>query len=463
MRGVKFISKQNQEYFFDNDTGQILFGERNEGLENLKEKFNLSKKNNIRFLEESDLRDYLYKDGNGFKQLILEISSACNLRCTYCIYSEHYPFTRNHGTGKMPWKIAKRTIDYYFENFEIMYHRNPIRKAVISYYGGEPLTNFKILKQTVEYIEQQYSQYEVLFNITTNGLLLTPSIQKFLYEHHFSVLVSLDGYEENHDRNRLDIHGKPTFHKVFAHIQEFRANFPKASVSIAMCFDYKTDFRTLAKFVDENQLSVIHTGQVQAQNSTYYSAFTPEETAHFFDNYQIMKEEFLASAATGTIERSQFLYRFFGSIYASLAFHPMIRENSHFIRPYTGTCVPGEKLYVTIDGNFKICEKINSSFNIGNVEKGLDLKASTKILNDYNQSICTKCQECSISKLCTLCFKNFESENGFEWNQQVCTNQQNSIQALLSEFVSMLEENPKLFDEVTMDYFELLNESGECL
>lgn len=35
----------------------------------------------------------------------------------------------------------------------------------------------------------------------------------------------------------------------------------------------------------------------------------------------------------------------------------MIREASPLIRPYTGTCVPGEKIYVTTEGKFQICEK----------------------------------------------------------------------------------------------------------
>ncbi|MHA6532346.1 radical SAM protein [Paenibacillus sp. BAC0078] len=463
MKGIHFESRRKNRYFYDNETGQIVSEEDDPGLEVLKNKFNLQSKQKIESVDASNLNQYLYIDGNGFKQLILEISSACNLRCKYCIYSEHYPYTREHGTSRMTWEVAKSSVDFYYDNFKKIFERNPMRKSIVSFYGGEPLTNIPLLKQVVNYINKEYGEYEVLYNITTNGLLLTSEIQEFLYENHFSVLVSLDGYPENHDRNRVDVNGRETAHIVLKHINQFKEKYPDASLSIATCFDFKTDFEKLANFFDDNLLSVIHTGQVQTQNSTYYSQFDDRDEAVFFEKYNKLKENFFEKAISNDIDKNKFLYRFFGSIYATLAFHPMIREASPVIRPYTGTCVPGEKLYVTTEGKFQICEKINSAYEIGDIQEGLDLDRITKVLNDYNQNICVHCEECPISRLCNLCFKNFETENGFESNSGICLQQRKTIENLLGEFVSMLEENPKLFDEVTSDYFKSMSEVGECI
>ncbi|MEK4848479.1 radical SAM protein [Paenibacillus sp. FSL H7-0756] len=463
MKGIHFESRRKNKYYYDDETGQIVSADDDPGLLVLKDKFNLPSQQKIEKIESSQLNQYLYVEANGFKQLILEISSACNLRCKYCIYSEHYPYTREHGTSRMTWDVAKASVDFYYYNFKKIYERNPMRKAIISFYGGEPLTNIPLLKQVVNYINQEYGEYEVLYNITTNGLLLTPEIQKFLFENHFSVLVSLDGYPENHNRNRVDVKGRDTADIVLKHIDQFRGTYPDASLSIATCFDYKTDFEEMADFFDSNQLSVIHTGQVQTQNSTYYSQFNESDEIVFFEKYNKLKEEFFKKSVSNDIDKSKFLYRFFGSIYATLAFHPMIREASPLIRPYTGTCVPGEKIYVTTEGKFQICEKINSAYEIGNVHDGLDLERITKVLNDYNQNICVQCQECPISRLCNLCFKNFETENGFESNSDICLQQRKTMENLLGEFVSMLEDNPRLYDEVTSDYFKTMSEVGECI
>lgn len=33
---------------------------------------------------------------NGFTELILKTTDECNLRCKYCVYSDHYPYTSNN-------------------------------------------------------------------------------------------------------------------------------------------------------------------------------------------------------------------------------------------------------------------------------------------------------------------------------------------------------------------------------
>lgn len=85
---------------------------------------------------------------------MLEVSSACNFRCKYCTYSEYYESTRCHGTENMSFSVAKKAIYYYFKNFEIIHKRNALRKPIINFYGGEPLLNYKLIKECVEYVKK---------------------------------------------------------------------------------------------------------------------------------------------------------------------------------------------------------------------------------------------------------------------------------------------------------------------
>lgn len=123
---------------------------------------------------------------NGFSQLTLKVTEQCNMRCKYCIYSEHYPDTKFYSEVYMKWETAKKAVDDFLSHFHRTWERNKTRKPVIAFYGGEPLLGFDVIKKTVEYVKSEYSQYCFNYSITTNGLLLkNKDIANFLKENGF--------------------------------------------------------------------------------------------------------------------------------------------------------------------------------------------------------------------------------------------------------------------------------------
>ena len=76
---------------------------------------------------------------------------------------------------------------------------------------------FDLIKEVVEYVEQK--DLNSRFYITTNGLLLNEEVADFISRHKFTVTFSLDGFKENHDRNRVTTGGKPTFDIVVSKIK----------------------------------------------------------------------------------------------------------------------------------------------------------------------------------------------------------------------------------------------------
>lgn len=453
-------SKKNNKYYYDNRIGQIFYIPQGKTYEDIKDKYGVINEQIIKHtvVTTQDLEDHLYGEGNGFKQLILELTSSCNLRCKYCIYSEFYPTTRSHGNTFMSFETAKKAIDYYFINFEKVYKRNPLKKPILSLYGGEPLLHLDLLKKIVMYIKKNYSQYEVAYNITTNGLLFNKEAQDFLTQHEFAILISLDGYQENHDRNRVDIKGRGTFDRVMDNINHYRTNYPntKSTLMISTCFDYKTDLTKVSDFFDANELAVCNMAQVQASNSTYYEQFSDADALIMQNSYNLIKDKFFQGIEEGNLDKNSFVFRYFNSVFGDLAYHPMALENQPKIKPYTGTCIPGEKIYVTVDGEYKICEKINSVHKIGDVNTGLNLNQICKILNDYNQSLFKKCSKCSISRICKLCFKDFENNNS-----HVCKEYKKTIKGIMEDYVNLLELDPTLFEEITTNYYNIISEAGE--
>ncbi|MGC2370045.1 MAG: hypothetical protein WA474_13345, partial [Candidatus Sulfotelmatobacter sp.] len=68
----------------------------------------------------------------------------------------------------------------------------------ITFFGGETLMNFPLLKRVVEYSRARAEELQVKldFSLTTNATLLTPAIIEYLAENAIGVTVSMDGPKE---------------------------------------------------------------------------------------------------------------------------------------------------------------------------------------------------------------------------------------------------------------------------
>jgi uncharacterized protein len=65
------------------------------------------------------------------KQLTLQVTQQCNLRCSYCTYSGIYDNNRTHSNQRMAIKTAKQAIDFFLER------NSELSDVIIGFYGGE--------------------------------------------------------------------------------------------------------------------------------------------------------------------------------------------------------------------------------------------------------------------------------------------------------------------------------------
>lgn len=126
---------------------------------------------------------------NRMNQLVLQVTQKCNLRCSYCVYSGDYK-NRNHSQKEMSWETAKEAVDYLYG------HSMSSEDIYISFYGGEPLLMFRLIKEVVEYVKREYCQRTVHFNLTTNGTLFTPEIVQYFIKKNVSFNTVLDPQNE---------------------------------------------------------------------------------------------------------------------------------------------------------------------------------------------------------------------------------------------------------------------------
>lgn len=132
--------------------------------------------------------------------LTLNLTQECNLRCKYC-------YVEKPGLSSfMSERVAKKAVDFLltFKDMDAF---------GISFYGGEPLLNFPVLKSTIEYACKEAEKRglpEVKYHITTNGTLLTDEVIAFLTDYHVNVMVSIDGPPSIHDAVRVTPTGEGT-------------------------------------------------------------------------------------------------------------------------------------------------------------------------------------------------------------------------------------------------------------
>jgi uncharacterized protein len=95
----------------------------------------------------------------------------------------------------------------------------------ITFFGGETLMNFPLLKKVVDYAREQASAAKVSvdFSLTTNATLLRPDIVDYLSENHVGVTVSIDGPPELNDQLRVFANGRGSYDIIAPKVKELLA------------------------------------------------------------------------------------------------------------------------------------------------------------------------------------------------------------------------------------------------
>lgn len=347
-----------EEYTYNDETGLIFIKE-----------FNL---NNSYMMELDKFVNNLVIESNNLikdniidivpNQLILKVTEACNMRCKYCIYSEYYSETKSYSNLSMTFEVANAGIDIYMNKIIENYESTAIRiEPIISFYGGEPLLEFKLIKSIVDYVHKRYSDFIFKFAITTNGLLLNEQISYFFISNKFIVTISLDGDIKNNDRNRVDTKGQGTYDRIVNNIKLYFLNYTR--VNISSCYDYKTNFNEFSDYIEKN--NVVNGGWmpilqrlslIDDIDTDYYTQFSEVEIENYLDTMKKMRLIYKDNAINS--KKQSILTEVIIGNELMLLYDRMKLLNSHNYYSTTCTnCVPGQKLFLTANGNFYICEK----------------------------------------------------------------------------------------------------------
>lgn len=401
--------------------------------------------------------------------LILGITEACNMRCSYCVYGGTYKNERIHGTKNLDYEIAKKSIDYYLDITSDKKRKIPIETGhrVIGFYGGEPLLAIDLIKKCVDYVrkDKRISKDVLRFQMTTNGTLLSKENLEFLEKNDFTIVISLDGPEEEHDRKRKDINGNGTHRKIIENVKTLKDNYPilAKNVMFKPTFDYNTDLVSVDRYFvsKEGPGNIFFPALVSSKENNYLELFSDDEIKAYYDGFSKLEKEFYQIQPQQYeqdvyFQKNRIKRLLFGNVLSDLTDRKNISHDKML-----ACCLPGIKLFVDVDGNYHICERCNNTLSIGNYQTGLELDKINNLRNKFFNQIFMKneCWKCENRNMCKVCFAT-EMGTGEFINETLCDDERRKLVNLFIKMYSFLEKHPyfnkmiKTYENGTLSFLE---------
>lgn len=148
--------------------------------------------------------------------LVLNVTSKCNLACTYCYeYGEDRVVEPSKKPRFMTEETARQSVDFMFAE------AGEQKTVHLTFFGGETLLNYKVLRSALAYARARAAALgkEVDVSLTTNATLLRDEIIDWIVDNDVGVTVSIDGDREQQNRHRVFHNGKGSYDVIRPHIE----------------------------------------------------------------------------------------------------------------------------------------------------------------------------------------------------------------------------------------------------
>lgn len=153
--------------------------------------------------------------------LTLHLTTACNMRCTYCYAPPHDGKPMSAAVAEAALELGARL------NHE---------SCGVVFFGGEPLLCKDRIAETVAYARdmERRGAGRFHFKITTNGLLLDDAWLDFAVRNDILIALSCDGVQAAHDCHRRLPNGAGSFERVLPRLRRLLEVRPYSSILLAV-------------------------------------------------------------------------------------------------------------------------------------------------------------------------------------------------------------------------------------
>lgn len=310
------------------------------------------------------------------KALCLHIAHDCNLACRYCFAEEG----EYHGRrALMSFEVGKKALDFLIAN------SGGRRNLEVDFFGGEPLMNWEVVKQLVNYGREQEKLYDkhFRFTLTTNGVLLNDEVMEFCNREMANVVLSLDGRKEVNDQMRPFRNGKGSYDLIVPKFQKFAESRGQTDYYVRGTFTHHNlDFAQDAIHFADLGFRQMSIEPVVASPEEEY-AIRQEDLPVILEQYDQLAAEYIKRKKEG---RGFNFFHFMLDLKAG----PCVAKR------LSGCGSGTEYLAVTPWGDFYPCHQFvgQEEFLLGNVDVGIvntPVRDEFKLCNVYAKEACRDC------------------------------------------------------------------------
>ncbi len=320
------------------------------------------------------------------KALCLHIAHTCNLNCEYCFASEGKYKKNSDENLLMTFEMGKKALDFLVANSAGRHNLE------VDFFGGEPLVNFGVVVQLVEYarsIEKDVDKH-FRFTLTTNGVLIDDDVIDFANREMDNVVLSLDGRKEVHDHFRKTLAGKGSYDTIVPKFQKMVEARGDKEYYIRGTYTHNNpDFMKDILHMLDLGFSELSMEPVVCDPSDQY-ALTESDKDIIFEQYELLAREM--------IERKQNNKPF-------TFYHYMLDlESGPCIYKRIAGCGSGtEYLCVTPKGELYPCHQFvgKKDFLMGTLDTGVTNHDKVKEFGSCNVYSKPECEECWARLFCS--------------------------------------------------------------
>jgi uncharacterized protein len=332
--------------------------------------------------------------------MVLNVTNQCNLSCTYCYEYGEDKIVQTENGRQPKWmseETARESVDFLL--------RESGRVAHMTFFGGETLLNFKVLKSAVTYALARAAELgkEIDFSLTTNATLLKPEVIEFLAEHRFGVTISIDGPPDLQNKFRVFHNGKGSYDLIAPKIRELlarhrsrpigaRVTLTKETLQVRRIYDHLT-----------KEIGFWEVGFAPVTSAPGRAhAFGEDGFAQVLADFQDLAGDYLQAALANR-------HHGFSNVRETL-------EEIHKGASKAWPCGAGFGLLgVSTSGDVNLCHRFAGSddHRLGHVTTGIDRDMQRAFLDAHHVSNKTDCQTCWARPLCAGgCYHEAHTRHG---------------------------------------------------
>jgi uncharacterized protein len=308
-------------------------------------------------------------------RVALSLTHDCNLSCKYC-------YAGKKKKKDVSLATAKEAVDFALKVAP------PKRGIKFSFFGGEPLLRFDLIKKITKYIREKEKENEVTISlsVTSNGTLLTDSIFEFFKKENIELCISIDGPAHIHDLNRVYVDGRGSFEDVIKKLR--RAVRELGSIQVNAVYGPITlEFLPeTVSFFTQLGVSVIHL------NPNIRASWQDEKISELGETYLKIADQYIGNYRNGN----------------EIAINLIDSKIIVFLKggyDASDRCGMAETEWgFAPSGNIYPCERFigeddNSAFCFGNVHGGIDVERRCHLLEKRGNRN-EECVNCALQKYC---------------------------------------------------------------